>query len=130
MNESGYIMYNAALNVSVRSDGSAGRVCGTNSGGAVEANFAAAEMLINYHTADDSELNGQGYAAGKMYSEFFFNPVYSGGELGWSSVKYDGENGVWTGSLANGGYYKLPLLNGVKNQHMFTMPVYEVKTKK
>lgn len=127
-NESGYVMYNAALNTSLRSDGRVSRVCGKSDGGSVETNFAVSEMMVNYAKVDDSILNGVGKPSSQMKSEFFFKPVYEGGALGWSSVKYDGaENGVWTGAIENGGYYNLPLLSGVYGQHMFTSPVYNIK---
>lgn len=127
-NELGYVMYNAALNTSIRSSGDVARVCGKSDGGSVETNYAVTEMMINYSQADDSILNGLGKPSSQMKSEFFFKPVYEGGALGWSSAKYDGnENGVWTGAVENGGYYNLPLLNGVYGQHMFTTPIYNIK---
>lgn len=127
-NESGYVMYNAALNTSIRSEGTVSRVCGKSDGGSVETNYAVTEMMVNYSQAGDSMLNGLGKPSSQMKSEFFFKPVYEGGALGWSSVKYDGaENGVWAGAIENGGYYNLPLLNGVYGQHMFTAPIYNIK---
>ncbi len=124
-NEYGYVMYNAALNPSIRSDGYASRVCGTSDGGSVETNYAVSEMLVNYDVSVDGMLNGIGKPASQMKSEFFFRPVHEGGAFGWSSVKYDGKDyGVWTGAIENGGYYNLPLLSGVYGQHMFTTPVY------
>ncbi|MCX7715380.1 MAG: S-layer homology domain-containing protein [Clostridia bacterium] len=125
VNEEGFISENVAINTNLSTNGLGGRICAKTAGGAVSNNYALDTITINNKIPADSDINGIGVPFSEIKnSDFYFKPVSEGGKLGWSSVRYDGENGAWKWGVNVNPYYCLPLLNNVKGQDTFNMPIY------
>lgn len=126
VNEHGFVVSNVAINPSIIGTGA--RICPKSEGDTLDNNFAFSRMSINYKSVADTIENGTGVDYSELKNlDFFLLPVDKGGRLGWSSTKYSGTDGVWTGYPQTNALYPFPLLNNVKYQDMFSVPVYDIR---
>lgn len=121
-NESGFINGSVALEARISTNGAYGKICAYTPAGQVSDIFAYAGMICGGRRFPAAEDGRQLDGATLRTNEFYFTPAGQNGALGWSSVRYDGPEGVWTMEVPGRADYSLPLLNGVPYQNTFVMP--------
>lgn len=121
-NETGFLSDNVAVNPWILSNGYSKRICNCTETDFLSNNYAYKNIIKNIEEVNDKQ-NGISLTLNEIKNtDFFFTPLYKGGKLGWSSNKYDGENGIWTAPKTYNNIYKFPILYEVKNQTEFITP--------
>lgn len=119
--ENGFIMQNVALNPAINGGENVGAIYGKITMSGVSDNYACERMLINSKYPDNRDSNGVLKSLNILKkNDFYFEPIASGGLLGWPATNYN-EN-VWQES---GSMYPFPVLSGVDTQGLLSMPTYK-----
>ena len=103
----------------ILTEGYSGRICASSEGGYIDNNYCLQKMFVMGDVSDSAEDGNQQPADRLLKPEFYITPVADGGLLGWMGSG-EGEP-VWV--LSQKLSYTLPVLYGVENQNVFTLPV-------
>lgn len=121
-NENGFINGSCTLSPRISTNGAYGKICASTPEGHASDIYVYDNIACTGRRVPGGE-DGEPVGSSLLRQDnFFFAPPAEGGRLGWSSVRYDGQNGVWAGEVPGRADYILPLLNGVPYQNTFVMP--------
>lgn len=118
-NESGFLSDNISVNPWIISNGNTKKISFSKNE-YLSNNYAYKKLLNDKESTNDSQNGIQTELNTIKNISFFLTPIYENGKLGWSSVDYDGEEGIWKKNHNNTYYF--PILNNVKNQNDFLIP--------
>lgn len=124
-NSDGSISGTAAINPYIVTNGSVGEICAFTEGGYVDNNYYADSLYINGARGENAEAGIPLPLKTLENNDFFITPAEKGGLLGWLGES-EGEN-VWISSSRSA--YPFPVLSGVENQALFTLPAELKKVK-
>ncbi len=117
-NAGGSISGSVVLCPYILTEGYLGEVCASSDGGYVDNNYYLQKMFVT-GMGSDNAVRGISQSADKLLSsDFYITSVADGGLLGWMGSG-DGEP-VWI--IPQKLSYTLPILYGVENQNVFTLP--------
>ncbi len=119
--ENGFIMQNVSLNPAINGGENCGAIYGDIDMTELYDNYSCEKTLVNSQHIITGVKNGTIKTLDILRNtEFFFKPVFAGGQLGWPSDASDDD--VWIKKDSN---YAFPVLSGVGGQEFLTTPIYK-----
>lgn len=117
-NTDGNISGAVVISPYIITDGYLGEVCAASEGGYVDNNYYLEKIFVSGNRAVDAVSGNAQSADNLLKADFYIAPVSDGGLLGWMGSGEGEPVWVYSEKLA----YPLPVLYGVDNQNVFTLP--------
>lgn len=117
-NTDGNISGAVVISPYIITDGYLGEICAASEGGYVDNNYYQQKIFVSGSRADNA-VNGNAQSAENLLkTDFYITKISDGGLLGWLGSGEGEPVWVYSEKLA----YPLPVLYGVDNQNVFTLP--------
>lgn len=119
--ENGFIMQNVALNPAINGGENCGAIYGDVDMTESYDNYSCDKTLVNSQHIVTGTENGTIKSLDALKNtDFYFKPLFAGGQLGWPTNN-SGDD-VWVNSDSG---YPFPVLSGVSGQGFLTAPTYK-----